>query len=121
VWVIVVLDIAVSITGITIGLVLVVEWLGQLLWNLILWILWCWLKSSWVVWINLSNRLRVSFWSIVFVWVIIVNDITVSISSVGISFVLVIQWLSQLLWNLVLRILWGWLETGWMMWINLCY
>jgi hypothetical protein len=25
------------------------------------------------------------------------------------------------LWNLVLRILWGWLETGWMMWINLCY
>jgi hypothetical protein len=85
------------------------KWLLKLIEVILLGIvsLWSWLESSWVLWVNLTIELNL----------ILVDHVKV----VGAVSVDVNEWLLKLIEMILLSIvsLWCWLESGWMLWINL--
>ena len=104
------------------------DWFQHLMWNIVLPVFWWRLESSWVHWINLSHRLLSTILLIqglvtnldvftksmlILAWSVHVNDIIMAIS------VFLNQWFLHLMWNIVLPIFGGWLETSWVHWIDL--
>ena len=52
---------------------------------------------------------------LIFIWVVDINDVIKSIS------IFLNDWFQHLVWNIILPILWWWLETCWAHWIDLSH
>jgi hypothetical protein len=102
--IVVVLDIIESIP------ILVDEWLEHLVWHFILLILGCWLQTSWCNWVDLSvvaNMVQV-------LERVVMVDVVVLVHHV-----FPVEWLLQLVRNLILVIRGWWLKSSWSTWIDL--
>jgi hypothetical protein len=67
---------------------------------------WCWLKTSWMLWVNLTVKLNL----------ILVNHVEI----VGAVSVDVDEWLLKLIEVILFSVvsLWSWLESSWVLWVN---
>ena len=90
--------------------VLMDKWFKHLVWHFILLILGCWLQTSWCNWVDLSvvaNMVQV------FERVIMVNVVVL------VHHVFPVEWLLQLVRNVILVIRGWWLKSSWSTWIYL--
>jgi hypothetical protein len=84
------------------------KWFFELIEMILLGIvsLWSWLKTSWMLWVNLTVKL----------YLILVNHVEI----VGAVSIDVDKWLLELIEVILFSIvsLWSWLKTGWVLWVN---
>ena len=108
--------------------VLINQWLKHLMRNIILLVLWWWLKTSWAVWVDLSHYLYGIVWlshGLIGQLNIFSKSVSIFVCIVHVSkiieviFVLIDQWFKHLMRNIILIVLWWWLKTSWAIWVNL--
>jgi len=100
-----------------INLILTIQWMFHLVWNIIL-IIGRWrLKTSWSGWINLRKCLVLL--GVITNMIQILIGIVMVQNVVVINLILTIQWVFHLVRNIILIIGWWRLKTSWSHWADL--